>query len=223
VAQDPSSTETEQPKKKKKFNPNNYVFDWVHQTYYEGMKTRATYCNAYTKWEFDAWRAQVRAIRALVEDAPALMISVHDLRLRKPKPIWTGVAVCNMSSTTYDPSRNKYIHDQFRRSRGRAMALGRCVQGLNIIEELNGGPFLPPEAAEQHISVVKRGMSEKELRDIYGSSSDPPLDAHACPGCAPEFSVPGQGQPELPSQAWREDIQQLVNAVADERSAGRSG
>ena len=210
MAQDPSSTETESEKKpKRKFNPENYVFDWVHQTYYEGMKTRATYCNAYTKWEFDAWRAQVRAIRALVEDAPALMISVHDLRLRKPKPIWTGVAVCNMASTIYVPEKNKHVHDQFKRSRGRDMALGRCIQGLMEIEELNGGPLVQPEASTQHVSVVKRAMTDKEYLDIYGISRDAEKTAiaeeydafaaaaHAAQEQHPAVSVPGQGQTPL--------------------------
>lgn len=167
---------------------NNYVFDFVHQAYFEGMKTRATYCYAYYSWEFDAWRAQMRAVRALLEDAPGLMISCHDLRIRKPKPVAMGVGVCNMSQPFLDRSGKspKWKYDQFDRAKGRDYSLLRCHDALVKKEEEFGAPQRPKLPEKQSISVIKKPMPEKEHRDIYGTGK---IDLDAPMGIDPKSGV----------------------------------
>lgn len=120
-----------------------YAADYEYEPFRPGAPERATYCRLYNKDEFEAWRSnqsQLRDLLAKAGVAKTLDESSHpfttkDVRLKKPKPVAIGVAICDMVSPNWRTaedgfSKKELPPDYFERARGRKFALLSALRDL---------------------------------------------------------------------------------------------
>lgn len=153
-----------------------YVFDFHHEAYAKGQKTRTTACVVYPKWAFDAYRRQLEKVRTLVKDNPGLVLAPREVSVEKPPAIVTVYHIFDLekpekrrvvrkirSPRTFDSKgqvlprkvvgyriETKSVRKPFRRKTGISKAFTKAIAEIQAFEAKHGIPEKP--ASTQQIT-----------------------------------------------------------------------
>lgn len=194
---------------KPSLNLANYVFDYFHQPFMPGMKTRFTICRAYRRQDFEIWQQKQRAIREFIGDSPALMVPPQEVRLKKPPAVAEGIAICDLATTSRDPKTGRERRDHFDRKVGRQMSFRRTIPALieyerRAQEEMKNRPSILDDrtqevtyACSHHIEIPGLPADETPPSDLLDHA---PLPAELPKELDMKFDLLAAGKAPDPSR-----------------------